>query len=251
MYAFWQQASTQWLGLRAGVHVRRFHDRRAGVVALDSAVRASDRSARHLAAARRGARAAGRSVRARHGAVDAQKMADAHGVLGRRRPRLARSFRSARWGPEPDDTLFHSALEARRPPSANVPTELLVKSERIDIRTPYKPSFPEGSIGDHRSMAVIIRLPDGIEKNTTDGLVVILEGLHARGMSGGAVSRGRSPAALSVSSIGVRRRGWREGARRSGGSPASAIADRRHRRRLLRAKGDFPEPIGPGFWERS
>jgi ubiquinol-cytochrome c reductase iron-sulfur subunit len=109
--------------------------------------------------------------------------------------------------------------------------------------------FPEGAVGDAASVAVLVRLPDGVG-NSVDGYVayskicthagcpVALYRAAARQLmcpchqsifdvaSAGKVLAGPADAPLPELPIDIGRDGY------------------------LRAAGDFPVPVGPGFWAR-
>ncbi len=110
--------------------------------------------------------------------------------------------------------------------------------------------FPEGAIGDPMSQATLIRLPDGVVPNTPSGYIAYSRlCTHA----GCPVALYRSqqqqlacPCHQSVFDV------TRNGAVVSGPADHALprlplVADASG---ALRATGDFPVPVGPGFWER-
>ncbi len=149
-------------------------------------------------------------------------------------------------GPRVDDVLFHTkwrrgnrlVREDGRPVRL---TELNVDSV-VTV-------FPEDALGDAQSQAMLIRLPDGVA-NSAQGYIAYSKicthagcpvALYRAGskqlmcpchqsvfdvVDNGAVVAGPADHALPRLPIAVDGEGY------------------------LRATGDFPEPVGPGFWER-
>jgi ubiquinol-cytochrome c reductase iron-sulfur subunit len=111
--------------------------------------------------------------------------------------------------------------------------------------------FPEGAVGDNMSQATLIRLPEGVVAGTPSGYIAYSRlCTHA----GCPVSLYRAqdeqlicPCHQSIFDVA------RNGAVVSGPADHALprlplVADSTG---TLRASGDFPVPVGPGFWERS
>jgi len=150
-------------------------------------------------------------------------------------------------GPAPAGALFHTRW---RKGSALVREDgsiVDVGSLNVDSAIAV---FPSGAVGDAQSQAMLIRLPDGVADSvrgyvaysrlcTHAGCPVALYRAAARQLlcpchqsvfdvvAGGAVVSGPADHALPRLPIAVTGDG------------------------TLVALGDFPEPVGPGFWERS
>ena len=140
----------------------------------------------------------------------------AAGALG-----LAALFPIRSLGEAPGDSPFFTDWKAG--------TRLVdVDGERRRRATRSRPtrsrrSSPKGSSGSADSQAVLIRcrrtmlqLPPDRAAGAPDGLVVLLEDLHARGLPAGAVPGAGPRAALPVPPVHVRRAGRREAGVRAG-----------------------------------
>jgi len=157
---------------------------------------------------------------------------------------LAVPFRSL--GPAPDSTLFHTRWRRGEALAREDGRILHVDDLNVDSTLTI---FPQNAIGDAQSAATLIRLPAGAAGTasgyvaysrlcTHAGCPVALYRAAARQLlcpchqsvfdvvADGAVLAGPADHALPRLPIEV-------------GSDG-----------VLRATGDFPEPVGPGFWER-
>lgn len=164
------------------------------------------------------------------------------GVLG---VALAVPLRSL--GPNPYGTLFHTKW--RRGDRLARLDGTLVRTADMNVRA-VQTVFPEGAIGDPMSQATLLRLPNGLVPGTPDGYIAYSRlCTHA----GCPVALYRSseqqlicPCHQSIFDV------VRNGAVLSGPADHALprlplIADTAG---YLRADGDFPVPVGPGFWER-
>lgn len=157
---------------------------------------------------------------------------------------LAVPFRSL--GPAPGNALFHTRW---RPGDALVREDgSVVRAGELNVDSALA-IFPQGSVGDAQSSAMLVRLPPDAAGTlrgyvaysrlcTHAGCPVALYRAAARQLlcpchqsvfdvtANGAVISGPADHALPRLPIGVGDDG------------------------VLRALGDFPEPVGPGFWER-
>jgi ubiquinol-cytochrome c reductase iron-sulfur subunit len=248
MYAFWKQLSTQWEGFFLACAFAGFSIAALGwarwilpheqVVDLrDTVPQPVEERAQQVEILSRGVAQVTRKTWL------TRMLLAALGIFG-----IAALFPVGALGPEPDDTLFHTRW---KPGDRMQRTDgSLVKADDVNVNG-IETVFPEGSIGDYRSMAVLIRLPNGVGTNTTDGLVVYSKACtHA----GCPVALYRSqdhrlicPCHQSVFDVA-------DGARVLDGPadhplpqlPIEISADG-----YVRARGDFPAPVGPGFWQES
>jgi len=150
-------------------------------------------------------------------------------------------------GPSIDGTLFHTKWRkgsrvVREDGSAVRISDLNVNSV-VTV-------FPQGAIGDPRSQAVLIRLPGDLEPATQGYIVYSKVCTHAGcpvALYRAAARELMCPCHQSVFNV------LANGAVVSG--PADAPLPRLPivltGDGYLVAAGDFPEPVGPGFWERS
>jgi ubiquinol-cytochrome c reductase iron-sulfur subunit len=109
--------------------------------------------------------------------------------------------------------------------------------------------FPEDAIGDAQSQAILIRLPDGIAQSARGYIAYSKVCTHAGcpvALYRAAARELLCPCHQSVFDV------TQDGAVVSGPAdhalprlPLDVSIDG-----FLRAAGDFPEPVGPGFWER-
>ncbi len=157
------------------------------------------------------------------------------------------SFRFARSGPRPDGELFNTRWRRGSRVVREDGSPVHVADLDVDSAVTV---FPEGALGDAQSQAMLIRLPAALG-GSVQRLYCLLEGLHARRLSGCALSRASEAAAcaraINRSSTSSRT------ARSSPGPPITRCRGCRSQSAsdgILRATGDFPEPVGPGFWER-
>ncbi|HKU66696.1 MAG TPA: Rieske 2Fe-2S domain-containing protein [Candidatus Baltobacteraceae bacterium] len=165
------------------------------------------------------------------------------GVFG-----VAALFPVGSLGPEPDDALFHTrwkrGVRLQRADGSLVRAGDLNDEVAVTV-------FPEGSIGDSQSMTILVKLPDGLVKDAPQGYIAYSKMCtHA----GCPVALYRSvdhrlicPCHQSAFDV------------TQNASVVSGPADHALPRLpieiasdgYLRATGDFPEPVGPGFWEHS
>ncbi|HEY8296502.1 MAG TPA: Rieske 2Fe-2S domain-containing protein [Candidatus Baltobacteraceae bacterium] len=153
-------------------------------------------------------------------------------------------FRS--WGPAPDGALFKTKWK---------PGDRLVR-ENGEILTKDALNvdsivtvFPEGAIGDASSQTVLIRLPDGVGQSV-DGYIAYSKICTHAGcpvaLYRAAAHQLMCPCHQSVFDVA------------DAGKVLSGPADHAlpqlplevDSAGYLRAKGDYPVPVGPGFWER-
>lgn len=167
----------------------------------------------------------------------------AFGVFG-----VAALFPIGALGPEPDDSLFHTRWKAgdrlQRDDGA------FVKADDLNVNA-IVTVYPEGNIGDYRSMAVILRLPDGVGENTTSGLIVYSKACTHTGcpvaLYRAADHRLICPCHQSVFDAA-------DGAKVLDGPadrPLPQLPIEISSDGFIRAKGDFTDSIGAGFWEHS
>jgi ubiquinol-cytochrome c reductase iron-sulfur subunit len=150
-------------------------------------------------------------------------------------------------GPAPGDSLFHTRW--RKGTRLARPDGRIVGVQDLDVDSAVT-VFPEDAIGDAQSQAMLIRLPDGIAQSAQGYIVYSKICTHA----GCPVALYRAgakelmcPCHQSVFDVTA------QGAVVSGPAdhalprlPIEVGADG-----ILRAAGDFPEPVGPSFWERA
>lgn len=248
MYGFWQQAGTQWLGFALACAFAGFMIAALGwsrwilpheqVVDLrDTYPQPVEERAQQVEAFTHGAAQLTRKTWL------TRMLYAAFGVFG-----IAALFPVGSLGPEPDDTLFHTRWKRGLRMQRDDGT--LVKADDLNTGA-IQTVFPEGSIGDYRSMAVIIRLPEGVGTNTASGLVVYSKACTHAGcpvaLYRAADHRLICPCHQSVFDVA-------DGAKVLEGPadhplpqlPIEVAADG-----YVRAQGDFPSPVGPGFWEHS
>ncbi len=165
------------------------------------------------------------------------------GVFG-----IAALFPVGSLGPEPDDALFHTrwkrGVRLQRSDGALVRGGDLNDEAVVTV-------FPEGSIGDSQSMTVLIKLPDGLVQNAPQGYIAYSKMCTHAGcpvaLYRSADHRLVCPCHQSAFDV------------TNDASVVSGPADHALPRLpieiasdgYLRALGDFPSPVGPGFWEHS
>lgn len=248
MYGFWLQASTQWLGLALACVFGGFAIAMLGwarwilpheeVVDLrDTAPQPSEERMEQVSALGHGMAQITRKTWL------TRMLFAALGVFG-----IAALFPAGALGPEPDDTLFHTRW--KRGDRLQRTDGTLVKADDVNVNG-IETVFPEGSIGDYYSMAVLIRLPDGVGANTTDGLVAFSKACTHAGcpvaLYRAADRQLICPCHQSVFDVA------------DGAKVVDGPADRSlpqlpievSRDGYVRALGDFPGPVGAGFWEAS
>lgn len=248
MYGFWQQAGTQWLGFALACAFGGFMIAALGwsrwilpheqVVDLrDTYPQPAEERAQQVEAFTHGTAQLTRKKWL------TRMLYAAFGVFG-----IAALFPLGSLGPEPDDTLFHTRWKRGLRMQRDDGT--IVKADDLNTGA-IQTVFPEGSVGDYRSMAVIIRLPEGVGTNTAGGLVVYSKACTHAGcpvaLYRAADHRLICPCHQSVFDVA-------DGAKVLEGPadhplpqlPIEVAADG-----YVRAQGDFPSPVGPGFWEHS
>lgn len=161
---------------------------------------------------------------------------------------LAALFPVGSLGPEPGDKLFHTrwkrGVRLQRADGSIVHMDDMNVGSAVTV-------FPEGNVGDSQSMTMLIRLPDGVGSNTLQGLVAYSKMCtHA----GCPVALYRSSdfrmicpchqSAFDAAHNAVVLDGPADHALPR--LPLEAGSDG-----FVRAAGDFPAPVGPGFWEES
>jgi ubiquinol-cytochrome c reductase iron-sulfur subunit len=165
------------------------------------------------------------------------------GVFG-----VAALFPIGALGPEPDDALFHTrwkrGVRLQRSDGSLVKPGDVNEEAAITV-------FPEGSIGDSQSMTILVKLPDGLVKDAPQGYVAYSKMCtHA----GCPVALYRS---IDHRLICPCHQSAFDAA--DNASVVSGPADHPLPRLpieiasdgYLTATGDFPSPVGPGFWEHS
>ena len=248
MYAFWRQLSTQWQGFAlvcvfAGLAVaclgwaRWILDHEEVVDVIDTHPDLPEERGRQVEAFTHGMAQITRKkwlVRMLYSAL---------GVFG-----IAALFPIGALGPEPDDTLFHTRWKSGDRLQRNDGT--LVKADDVNVDA-IETVYPEGSAGDYRSMAIVLRLPDGVGKNTTDGLIVYSKTCTHAGcpvaLYRSADHRLICPCHQSVFDVA-------DGAKVLDGPadrPLPQLPIRVGSDGYVRAVGDFPDAVGPGFWEHA
>jgi ubiquinol-cytochrome c reductase iron-sulfur subunit len=154
-------------------------------------------------------------------------------------------FRSL--GPAPEGALFHTrwrkGAKLARADGHVVHVEDLNVDSTVTI-------FPADAIGDAQSQAMLIRLPDGVAASANGYIAYSKVCTHAGcpvALYRAAAKELLCPCHQSVFDVVA------NGAVVSGPAdhalprlPIEVGADG-----ILRATGDFPEPVGPGFWERA
>ena len=170
-------------------------------------------------------------------------MLAAVGLLG-----LAALFPIASLGPEPDDTLFHTKW--RRGSRLQRLDGTFVKRSDLNVGA-METVFPEGNLDDAQSVAMILRMPDGIGRDALDGYIAYSKVCTHAGcpvaLYRAADQKLVCPCHQSVFDAA------NDAAVLAG--PADHALPRLPLQigddGYVRADGDFPEPVGPGFWERA
>lgn len=159
---------------------------------------------------------------------------------------LAALFPLGSLGPQPDSKLFHTRW--RRGIRLQRADGALVRPEDLNVES-IVTVFPEGSIGDSQSMTVLLRLPDGVGQNTLNGMVAFSKMCtHA----GCPVALYRSADQRLICPCHQSAFDATNNAQVISGPadhalprlPLQISADG-----YVEAAGDFPYPVGPGFWE--
>ncbi|MGH7736258.1 MAG: Rieske 2Fe-2S domain-containing protein [Candidatus Tyrphobacter sp.] len=151
------------------------------------------------------------------------------------------------FGPNPYKTLFHTKW---RKGDALVRVDgTVVRADELTVKD-VETVFPQHAVGDPMSQATLIRLPIGLVADAPQGCIVYSRLCTHAGcpvaLYRAAVQELACPCHQSVFNV------LRNGAVVSGPAdhalPRLAIAI--DAAGVLRADGDFPVPVGPGFWER-
>lgn len=151
-------------------------------------------------------------------------------------------------GPPPGDAPMHSRW--RRGSRLKRSDGTIVRPEDLNVGSVVT-VYPEDAVGDYNSMAVLVRLPDGVGKGTLDGMIAFSKACtHA----GCPVALYRASDCKLVCPCHQSAFDVTDGARVVDG-PADrplpqlpiAIAQDGY----VRADGDFNAPVGPGFWQLS
>lgn len=161
---------------------------------------------------------------------------------------LAALFPVAALGPEPDDTLFHTKW--RRGSRLQRLDGTFVKQSDLNVGA-VETVFPEGNLDDAQSVAMILRLPGGVGRDTLNGYIAYSKVCTHAGcpvaLYRAADHKLVCPCHQSVFDAAA------DAAVLSG--PADHALPRLPLRLgddgYVRADGDFPEPVGPGFWEHA
>ena len=150
-------------------------------------------------------------------------------------------------GPAPDAALFHTSW---RKGSRLVRDDgSLVRAADLNVDSAIA-VFPEGSIGDAQAQATLIRLPEDLANGTRGYVAYSRLCTHAGcpvALYRAAAKELLCPCHQSVFDVV------------DNGAVVSGPADHALPRLpievgsdgVLRATGDFPVPVGPGFWERA
>ncbi|MBV8374760.1 MAG: Rieske (2Fe-2S) protein [Candidatus Eremiobacteraeota bacterium] len=149
-------------------------------------------------------------------------------------------------GPAPDGALFHTRW--RKGVGLAREDGSLVRAGDLNVDSAIA-VFPQDALGDSQSQATLIRLPDDVAGSP--GGYIAYSRLCTHAGCPVALYRAQSkellcPCHQSVFDVVA------------GGAVVSGPADRALPRLpievggdgILRARGDFPEPVGPDFWER-
>jgi len=167
----------------------------------------------------------------------------AFGVFG-----IAALFPIVSLGPPPDDTLFHTkwrrGLRMQRADGSFVKASELESNSVVTV-------FPEGSLDDAQSVALLLRLPDGVGQNALNGYIAYSKVCTHAGCPV-ALYRARDhqlvcPCHQSVFDAAADAAVLDGPADHALPRLPLQISDDGY----LRADGDFPEPVGPGFWQRA
>ena len=161
---------------------------------------------------------------------------------------LAALFPISSLGPEPDDTLFHTKW--RRGSRLQRLDGTFVKQSDLNVGA-METVFPEGNLDDAQSVAMILRMPDGVGRDALNGYIAYSKVCTHAGcpvaLYRAADHKLVCPCHQSVFDAA------NDAAVLSG--PADHALPRLPLQigddGYVRADGDFPEPVGPGFWEHA
>lgn len=161
---------------------------------------------------------------------------------------LAALFPIGALGPEPDDTLFHTKW--RRGLRLQRLDGSFVKQSDLNVGA-METVYPEGNLDDAQSVAMILRLPDGVGRDALNGYIAYSKVCTHAGcpvaLYRAADQKLVCPCHQSVFDAAA------DAAVLAG--PADHALPRLPLQisgdGYVRADGDFPEPVGPGFWEHA
>ncbi len=161
---------------------------------------------------------------------------------------LAALFPIGSLGPEPDDVLFHTKW--RRGSRLQRLDGTFVKQSDLNVGA-METVFPEGNLDDAQSVAMILRMPDGVGHDALNGYIAYSKVCTHAGcpvaLYRAADHKLVCPCHQSVFDAA------NDAAVLAG--PADHALPRLPLQigddGYVRADGDFPEPIGPGFWEHA
>ncbi len=161
---------------------------------------------------------------------------------------LAALFPIGSLGPEPDDTLFHTKW--RRGSRLQRLDGSFVKQSDLNVGA-METVFPEGNLDDAQSVAMILRMPDGVGRDALNGYIAYSKVCTHAGcpvaLYRAADHKLVCPCHQSVFDAA------NDAAVLAG--PADHALPRLPLQigddGYVRADGDFPEPVGPGFWEHA
>ncbi len=161
---------------------------------------------------------------------------------------LAALFPIGSLGPAPDDTLFHTKW--RRGSRLQRSDGTFVKQSDLNVGA-METVFPEGNLDDAQSVAMILRMPDGVGRDALNGYIAYSKVCTHAGcpvaLYRAADHKLVCPCHQSVFDAA------NDAAVLAG--PADHALPRLPLQigddGYVRADGDFPEPVGPGFWEHA
>ncbi len=161
---------------------------------------------------------------------------------------LAALFPIGALGPPPGDSPFHTRW--RRGARAKRADGTLLSAADMNVGS-VETVFPEDAVGDYNSMAVVVRLPDGVGKNTVNGIVAFSKACTHAGCPV-ALYRASDyklicPCHQSAFDVANGAQNIEGPADRPLPQLPIAIAPDG----VIQATGDFPHAIGPGFWQIS
>jgi ubiquinol-cytochrome c reductase iron-sulfur subunit len=161
---------------------------------------------------------------------------------------LAALFPIASLGPEPDDTLFHTKW--RRGSRLQRLDGSFVKQSDLNVGA-METVFPEGNFDDAQSVAMILRLPDGVGRDALNGYIAYSKVCTHAGcpvaLYRAADQKLVCPCHQSVFDAAADAAVLEGPADHALPRLPLQISDDGY----VRADGDFPEPVGPGFWEHA
>ena len=161
---------------------------------------------------------------------------------------LAAIFPIAALGPQPDDTLFHTKW--RRGSRLQRLDGSFVKQSDLNVGA-METVYPEGNLDDAQSVAMILRLPDGVGRDALNGCIAYSKICTHAGcpvaLYRAADQKLVCPCHQSVFDAAADAAVLEGPADHALPRLPLQIGDDGY----VRADGDFPEPVGPGFWEHA